>query len=89
MYFVCSCGSGAGAVSVSSARASFLPQVAGVQKRDPPLAYTARSGVESQQDNAGIAADLVLVRVSSAAHPREQDVVKTESTHRSQNRNRR
>jgi hypothetical protein len=26
-----------------------LEQVAGVQKRDPPLAYTARSGVESQQ----------------------------------------
>jgi hypothetical protein len=37
------------------------------------LAYTARSGVESQQDDAGICAELVLVLVSKAAHPREQD----------------
>jgi hypothetical protein len=57
----------------ASDRASFLPQVAGFQKLDPPLAYTARSGVESQQDDAGIAAELVLVRLSKAAHPREQD----------------
>jgi hypothetical protein len=57
---------GGGAVIVSNCRVSCLPQVAGFQKLDPPLAYTALSGVESQQDDAGIAADLVLVRVSSA-----------------------
>jgi hypothetical protein len=51
----------------------FLQQVAGVQNRDLPLAYTARSGVKSQQDDAGICADLVLVRVSKAAQPRGQD----------------
>jgi hypothetical protein len=64
---------GAGAAYVSTRRVRFLPQVAGVQNRDLPFAYTARSGVESQQDDAGIVAELVLVRVSSAAHPREQD----------------
>jgi hypothetical protein len=37
------------------------------------LAYTALSGVESQQYDAGIAAELVLVRVSKTAPPREQD----------------
>jgi hypothetical protein len=41
----------AGAASVSSRRVRCRQQVAGVQKRDPPLAYTARSGVESQQDD--------------------------------------
>jgi hypothetical protein len=35
--------------------------------------YTALSGVESQQDDAGVAAELVLVQRSKAAHPREQD----------------
>jgi hypothetical protein len=64
---------GAGAVSVSSKSVSFLPQLAGVQKLGPPLAYTTRSGVESQQDDAGIRADLVLVRHSKEAHPREHD----------------
>jgi hypothetical protein len=72
---------GAGAVSVSSRRVSFLPQVAGVQKRDLPLAYTARSGVESQQDDAGITAELVLVRRSKSAHPREQDADVQASMH--------
>jgi hypothetical protein len=61
------------AAYVSTRRVRFLPQVAGVQKRGPPLVYTARSGVESQQDDAGICAELVLVRVSKAAHPREQE----------------
>ena len=59
---------GAGAVSVSSRRVRSLEQVAGIQKRDPPLAATARSGVQSQQDDARVCAELVLVRVSSAAH---------------------
>jgi hypothetical protein len=36
------------------------------------LASTTRSGVESQQDDTGICAELVLVRFSKAAHPREQ-----------------
>jgi hypothetical protein len=58
----------AGAAYVSTRRVRSLEQVAGVQKRDPPLAYTARSGVESQQDDAGITAELVLVRRSKAAH---------------------
>jgi hypothetical protein len=53
---------GAGAASVSSHRVRCRPQVAGVQKRGLPLAYTARSGVESQQGDAGICADRVLVR---------------------------
>jgi hypothetical protein len=61
---------GAGAAYVSSMRVRCRQQVAGVQKCGPPLAYTARSGVESQEDDAGICADLVLVRVSFAAHPR-------------------
>jgi hypothetical protein len=55
--------SGAGAVSVSTRRVRCLEQVAGLQKLGPPLAYTARSGVESQQDDAGITAELVLVRL--------------------------
>jgi hypothetical protein len=37
------------------------------------LASTAQSGVESQQDDAGICAELVLVRLGKAAHQREQD----------------
>jgi hypothetical protein len=43
---------GAGAASFSTRRVRFLEEVAGVQKRGPPLAYTARSGVESQQHDA-------------------------------------
>jgi hypothetical protein len=50
-----------GASVSASRRVCFLPQIAGVQKRDPPLASTAQSGVESQQDDAGACADLVLV----------------------------
>jgi hypothetical protein len=37
------------------------------------LAATARSGVQSQQDDARVCAELILVRVSSAAHSREHD----------------
>jgi hypothetical protein len=45
-------GAGAASVSASTRRGvRFHEQVAGVQKRDHPLAYTARSGVESQQDD--------------------------------------
>ena len=49
---------GAGAVSVSIRRVRSLEQVAGVQKRDPPLACTARSGVESQPDDTRVCAEL-------------------------------
>jgi hypothetical protein len=64
---------GADAAYVSSRRVRSLEQVAGVQKRDPPLAATARSGVKSQQDDARVCAELVLVRRSKAAHSREHD----------------
>jgi hypothetical protein len=72
-------GAGAG-VSVSSRRVSCLRfstrypgSLLGFKSLILHWAYTARSGVCSQQDDAGITADLILVRVSKAARPREQD----------------